>query len=265
MEEKSLKEKVDATKEAVKDLEEPLKSRAFEIILNKLLAEDSAPKNTSNHKTILSKSFEEDVADKLINTIDSSAYPLMFKLSKALDLSLYTLYIAKNDNHVDGLTPQQISKILSLKFRIPCTFNNVGMALMKVPNLADRKQITTKGASAYEYRITYPGEQHIKTLLDNPPEQDKTILRRKSINKTQKNSKRTSKQGLKERIIKLKEENFFDKPKETSEVKKELANRGFHYGPVPVNVALLRLVRKSVLRRIKEAKEQKSIYKYCNP
>src|SRR3989344_3735213 len=264
MDDKSLKEKVDAAKESVKDLEEPLKSKAFEIILNKLLAESSTPENrvTQNQSQ---KNFEEDVADRLVNTIDSTAYPLMFQLSKALDRSLYVIFIAKNDHNVDGLTPPQISKLLSLKFRLPCTVNTIGMALMKASHLADRKQIFTKGAPAYEYKITHPGEQYIEKILENTPTERIHVSNKKLNGRPAKNGKRKPKEGSKERIILLKEQGFFDKPKETSEVRSELANKGFHYEAVPINVALLRLVRKSVLRRIKEVKGQKGIYKYCNP
>lgn len=67
------------------------------------------------------------------------------------------------------------------------------------------------------------------------------------------------------RITALKDEGFFDKPKDTKEVRKALKDRGYPYTFQTVSIGLLRLVRKKELRRIVEEKEGKEVYVYVIP
>lgn len=271
MEPEKLKEKVEAAKQAVEGLEEPLKSKAFEIILNKLLYENRFFSSGSS-QTQLEMSpndtitFDEDVGDKLVNMIDSTSYPLMYKMGKTLDRALYCLFIAKKDHGIDGLTPTQISKVLSAKFRLPTTSPAIGMALMKAGNLVDRTTINTSGGLGYEYKIMYAGEQYLKDFEKSPHEKVVVVPTRKRSSKATSPSSQPKKpkSGLKERILELLNESYFEQPKEVNEIKEELGNRGFHYNKNPIMVTLLRLVKKRVLRRIKDIKDGQNIYKYCN-
>lgn len=260
--EDELKNKVEAAQTAVKDLEEPLKTKAFEIILNKLLSTNTET-HTTGHQSLTKSNVHEDEGDRLSDDIDRTAYPVMYKLPNVLDKALYVLFIAKNYYGVDGLSPSQISKILTLKFRLPTTMNAIGMTLMKRGDFVDRSKIQTQGGTAYKYKIMHAGESHVKKILDNPPTEEVKI---KKISKTsvENGSKKKRKDGLKEKIILLKDGGFFEKPKEVMEVKKELQLKGHSYDIKPVGTALLRLVKKGNLKRIIEMKEQKSIYKYCN-
>ncbi|MCX6707537.1 MAG: hypothetical protein NT001_05360 [Candidatus Woesearchaeota archaeon] len=270
MEAEKLKEHVDKAKEAVKDLEEPLKSKAFEIILNKLLTgsinthQPLTESQNPPHKTqeII---YDADIADTLANTINSTKYPIMYKLTKALDRALYLLYLVRYDHKVDGLNPSQISKILSVKFRIPSSSSAIGMALMKAGSFVDRRSVNTTGGNAYQYSIMHEGENYIKRILENPPAENAKISAKSNIKKTINRSSKKPKSGLKERLMSLKEEGYFSTPREASEVQVELKDKGHNYNYDPVAVALLRLVKKLQLRRIKEIKGQKNIYKYCTP
>ena len=272
MKTEKLKEHVEKAKEAVNDLEEPLKSKAFEIILNKLLTNSIPLQQPSVETQPLTPSlqtqdliYDADVADKLTNVINSTKYPIMYKLKKALDRALYILYLTRQDHGVDGLNPSQISKILSIKFRIPSSPNSIGMALMKAGSLVDRRPINTSGGNAYQYAIMHEGEVYIKKIIDNPPIEDVKISFNKSTKKSTKRSSKKPKVGLKDRLMSLNEEGYFSTPREASEVQVELKDRGHSYNYEPVAVALLRLVKKMKLRRIKEVKGQKNIYKYCKP
>lgn len=269
METEKLQKNVAKAKEAVKDLEEPLKTKAFEIILNKLISEGLSQPSMQNppmQSNVPETVYDADVGDQLSNTIDSTAYPLMYRLKKALDKSLYVLYISKNEHNIDGLNPSQISKILSVKFRIPTTPNSISMVLMKAGNYVDRKQVATTGGSAYQYRIMHAGEEYINNILKNPPSEAANLpLKKKSAKVTSTNKSRKTKKGLKDKILTLKDEAFFEKPREAKGVKEELGVRGFSYNYEPVCVALLRLVKRGIFRRIKEVKGKKTIYKYCNP
>ena len=137
------------------------------------------------------------------------------------------------------------------------------MALMKSPSLVDRRQVSTSGGPAFEYLIRTVGEDYIKQILENPPEKRKTKTKKKLKSHQLKKNKKI-KLGLKERIFELKKNKFFAKPKESKEVRDELDLNGFPYNQDTVSVALLRMVKKRVLRRIREVKNKKTVYKYCN-
>ncbi|MDD5178016.1 MAG: hypothetical protein PHT54_01900 [Candidatus Nanoarchaeia archaeon] len=267
MDTEKLKEKVDAAKESVKDLEEPLKSKAFEMILSKLLNEK--PIITTQNSEVVNyseKPYEEDIADKLTDIIDSTSYPLMYKLNRALDLALYILYIAKNEHDEDGLTPSQVSKILSIKFRIPASPNSISMALMKAGNLVDRRTVNTMGGAAYKYRIMHAGEEYLKNLEQNPNKVTIHPPKRKNVKiVAHKNEQpKKVKEGLKQRVSELINEGFLAQPKEVREIREELATRGYPYNIDPIRTALFRLVRSKAIRRIKDIKDGQAIYKYCN-
>jgi len=270
MEPEKLKEYVDKAKDAVNGLEEPLKSKAFEIILNKLLASNSSAPQTfpdmqNNSYKVPDVGYDADVADNLSNVINSTKYPTMYKLTKALDRALYVLYLVRFDHNIDGLNPTQISKILSVKFRIPSSPNAIGMALMKAGSYVDRRSINTAGGNAYQYSIMHAGETYMKQILENPPTENAVISSKGGAKKAFNGSSKKPKSGLKERLMLLKEGGYFFTPKEALEIQVELKDKGFNYNYEPVAVALLRLVKKSQLRRIKEIKGQKTIYKYCEP
>ena len=68
-----------------------------------------------------------------------------------------------------------------------------------------------------------------------------------------------------DRIIELVEDNFFKKPKSPKEIKEDLDTRGHNYNVDPqIRVALLRLVRKRIIRRISDGEGKNKVYKYVN-
>ena len=76
--------------------------------------------------------------------------------------------------------------------------------------------------------------------------------------------KRVVKGTLPARIGALIDTGYFKKPKTADDVKAELKLQGFHYNLDQVSMALLRTVRRMVLRRVTEKKGNKTIYKYVN-
>jgi tRNA(Ser,Leu) C12 N-acetylase TAN1 len=70
--------------------------------------------------------------------------------------------------------------------------------------------------------------------------------------------------GIHANIIELVEEGVFNEPKSLSEVATELRIRGHYYSRDHVAVALLRLVRKKILRRIQQKREGKEIFAYVH-
>ncbi len=71
--------------------------------------------------------------------------------------------------------------------------------------------------------------------------------------------------GIQGRILNLKDTGTFSQPRIVSEIQKLLAEKGFIYEYNQIAVALLRLVRKGFLRRVKESREGKEIFLYVEP
>ena len=60
---------------------------------------------------------------------------------------------------------------------------------------------------------------------------------------------------LTEAITKLKSEGFFKKKRTISDIKNELARKGFHYPSTTLSAVLIHLLRKGELGRLKEDKQ----------
>lgn len=179
MDTERLKEITNAANDAVKDLPADLKQSAFQTILNKLLETGvtkgkniqskgipKAKKKFKKSKTSEPNEFDE-LTKKLISGINRTEYPLMFNLKNAIDKSLYTLKIAKDKLHIDGLLPSQVAAVLWDNFRLKTTQYAVSMALMNAKKYVNRKQVSVKGGVGYTYHLAHEGEVHINNKLDD--------------------------------------------------------------------------------------------------
>lgn len=266
MAEQDLKNIVDKAKKAVEHLEEPYKSKAFEVLLSKLLSGEPAPASTPvlarAPVTMPAASYEPDAVEKAMNKIDRTKYPLMFKLRTVLERAIYALCIAREQGGLDWLTAPEISKLLMEKFRVKATSAAVSMALMR-SEYVDRNSVETGGGAGYNYRLMHAGEERIKALLKDPfAEQSTTAATPKSKN-NRTAIKRTA--GPAARIAGLMEKSFFEKPKDAMETNQRLKDDGFHHEAKRVHTALLRMVRQGKLRRLRETKGETTVYKYVNP
>ena len=175
----NLTEKVQKAKEAVEDLEEPLKTEAFKKILDKLLQEENdfttnlkiPPKKFSQKNKIKtnqsnlklkeeSEKRKKDSADK----INRTNHPKIHEFNNTLTRALYVLKIMKEKN-VDGLTPPEIAFILKEVFRIKARNEAVSVALKDAHKYVDRRKIIIGHASAYVYRLMKNGEDYLENNL----------------------------------------------------------------------------------------------------
>ena len=67
------------------------------------------------------------------------------------------------------------------------------------------------------------------------------------------------------RILVLKAENFFKVPKALGEIREELKAHAWHYSNATIATALIKLVQKSKLRRIRVQIGKTKGWKYSNP
>lgn len=73
---------------------------------------------------------------------------------------------------------------------------------------------------------------------------------------------RVKRAGLTQRILELIDYGFLKMPRSNNEIGEELKRRGHHYADNTVGMALLRLVRKRVLRRVPKTKGKNPVYGY---
>lgn len=104
--------------------------------------------------------------------------------------------------------------------------------------------------------ITIEGSpSEVADILEQLKTREELLVRkRKELEKTEVIKKRKSKYTATDLILQLREEGFFDKPKELVEVKNALDAQGAIFPVTTLSPILLRLVRKRNLRRIAEGK-----------
>lgn len=189
METSKIKEKVNQAKEAVEDLEEPLKTEAFRKVLDNLLNLDHLKENdlkenwkkSKNEKTkkksksktlgeagLAVKKELEGKKRKLSDMLNRSEHPLIYKLEKVLPQSMYLLKIMKEKN-VESLTPPEIQFILKETFGIKSKAEHISTALNRKGSkpYTDRTRIRIGKTVAYKYNIMKAGEDYIGEKIKN--------------------------------------------------------------------------------------------------
>lgn len=132
---------------------------------------------------------------RLLAEIDSTRHPAVTSGLKVLDRSLMVLQIAFDDHGVDGLTPSEIAKILTDKFRVSTTSAAVSMALGKETSLVNR---APKG-HGFSYRIMGPGKEHLSHLGEDSDQKTATGGKRTPRKRATTTTKRSGNRAPKER------------------------------------------------------------------
>ncbi|MEZ5542819.1 MAG: hypothetical protein R3F42_12370 [Pseudomonadota bacterium] len=223
---------------------------------------------------------EDSSLDDLVSAIDSTQHPGVTSATKVLDRSLMILQIALTDHDKDGLTPSEIAKILTEKFRVGTTRAAVSMALGNATTLVNR----VKDGPGYKYRIMAPGDEYL-AHLDEPdsvsPSSAKKSRKKKVTTKSATTKKQSSKKksktsnksnvsqpkksaiGPKAAVSTLMESGYFSTARTGPEVQAYLkSKRGFHFGTDQLRLAMLRLVREEKLERDENDDGQ---YEYKQP
>jgi uncharacterized protein YdaT len=171
------KTKLKEIEEAVAGLEEPLKSKA----IDKLLETAFNPPNTHKSKNqekrerapkikkLQAKRSEtiktDEIADKkMIESINRTEHPEIHKLQTNIEKALFILEIMKQKDY-DGLNPSQIKTILTEAFRIKSNLAAISMALINDKHYTEKEKVTYRGSRANKYRIMQSGEDYLKERL----------------------------------------------------------------------------------------------------
>lgn len=217
---------------------------------------------------------------ELIEQIDSTQHPGVRTSANVLDRALMILQIARTELQVDGLGSSTIAQILTDKFRVNTTDSGVRMALSRATHLVNR----VPRGKGFIYRIMGPGEDHLSHLNEAEPrgsatprppkprtshgksrggkkgKQEAASPAPKSSNASASASrkkgtaarvKKAAKTlGTKAAIMELIQSGYFATARTGPEVKDHLrTKRGFDFGVTQLQVAMLRLVRESMLER----------------
>ncbi len=246
--------------------------------------QSSRRRKTRRSRPTTSSLASDDVpVDVLLRDIDSTQYPEISASKNVLEKSLRVLQLAHRDHEIDGLSPRDIAKILTDKFRIRTGDAAVRMALGKVSNLVDR----VPQGKGFVYRIMAPGEEHLSRLESE--EDVPTTTRPKTTNKGRRRTKaaptkgesgtsqsgegarrpaenrkadkkkprKASSAGPKGAVMSLIEAGFFTEGRTGPDVQAHLRKkRGLSFDIDQLRVALLRLVRDEKLERDENAEGQ---------
>ncbi len=210
----------------------------------------------------------------LVEKIDSTQHPGVRTAKKVLDRSLMILQIALTQHGIDGLSPGEVSRILTDKFRLNTSDAAVRMSLGAATNLVNRVQRD----NGYIYRIMGPGEEYLAHLGELKSSSNNTAAtvsartpRRKKAGQSTaergkadgtktasklgtkapvRDSRPSGGLGPKAAILSLVGSGFFATPKTGPQVQEFLrTKRGFSIGTAQLRLAMLRLVRDGSLER----------------
>lgn len=201
----------------------------------------------------------ETIEELLVN-IDSTQHPGIAAAPLVLDRALMILQIARTEHSVDGLTPPQIAKILTEKFRLNTSNAAVSMALGKATNLVNR---ITEG-QGYKYRIMSPGEEylaHFSTDKEPLPRQPRSNAKKSTAKKkstttkspttvSKPNKKIGTRPGPKQFLEQLIDEGFFSEHREISGIISHIREaHALTYKTTDMTPTLIRLLREKKLKR----------------
>ncbi len=207
----------------------------------------------------------------LIAAIDTTQHPAVASAVKVLDRSLMILQIALRSHQLDGLTPPEIARILTEKFRLSTTPASVTMALGAATTLVNR---VSRG-KAYEYKIMGPGEEYLSHLGSNTNElgksarvhakpvnrvRKKALRLEKSISPSQPTKTKSGRTGPKQMLEQLIAIGFFTSPRDIAQIISHMRdNQARSYKATDLSPALTRLLREQNLER---KKNEKGIFQY---
>lgn len=126
------------------------------------------PTKKGNTRVVISKKVSENEnISKIKDNLNRTEFPNIYELKSVGDQATYLLKIVKEKIGIDGLTPPEISFVLTNIFRIPVTRQAVSVALNSKKYIAfvHRLEVNTKGVLTYIYKLMKPGEDYLQELI----------------------------------------------------------------------------------------------------
>ncbi|MEA2564210.1 MAG: hypothetical protein QOH06_5714 [Acidobacteriota bacterium] len=291
-----LKELFKQAAEIAKQVPESMQDAAFNRALEMLAgdapeqpeARRSTPRRTagpSKGKQDRSSSADQQTsAGMLVESIESTQHPGVTSSAKVLDRSLMILQIAREYHGVDGLSPSEISSILTDKFRISTSAAAVSTALGKATHLVNR----VPRGKGFQYRIMAPGEKYLSSrdgkaspspkrpskkraksrtekkasVPEKEPAPKATTSKKRKSKSSKKSTTRAARPGPGAMLRELIAAGFFSKAKTISEIQEHAEHNLAHtYGVNELSTPLRRAIHSKLLVRAKNSDGQ---YEYTS-
>lgn len=253
-------------------LPENLQEAAFNRALDHLLGESGGGRRSPGLERETAptrvRSSEAAAVRSLLEKIDRTRYPDVGATTRVADRALKVLQLANDDHNLDGLSAQEISEVLTKKFRLPVRPNAVNMALERETGTVDVRQ----KAGAKVFHLMAPGEAYLKRLRDGEvsgerrsratqPNKKQTQTRSLDATAThvptpkEESAKKAprasgSRPGPKKAVQQLISEGFFDAARTIADIQERLKHkRGHTYTLQDLSPTLVRLLRDGSLSR----------------
>lgn len=253
-----------------------MQDAAFHRALDQILGGERLPARAGNRRRRpesgqkQEQKVSEDVADRLIEAINRTAYPEVPQATKVLDRSLAVLRLAASDFDIDGLTAPAIARVLTDKFRLRTSRQAVTQALGSAHTMVD----TVKRGRTTTYRIMQLGEDHLDSRdsggedaeVSRPTSPSQRARRRGGRSRakkkadsgsSQKQSKPTRRKGPKTAVAELIDEDFFGEARTINQTQEQLRHKkGVRFTLQELSPAFVRLLRDGRLDRDRNASGQ---------
>lgn len=252
---------------------EPMQDAAFQRALDMLQEEEaghssrrSSPKRsqrTSTETSIDSKVGSTKPDDVLIEGIDRTKHTEVADEPKVLERALHILKIAHDEFGIDGLSANEIARVLTEKFRIRTTRQRVNQVLDSATTLVDRA--SGAGRRGARYRIMAPGERHLAKPRDEGKDRTDTTSRKstsqprraarkqaKSKGPSATSQRRRRSVGPRAAIDGLLSDGYLDEPRTIGDVRDYLeSKKGRTFKVTDISPTLTRMLRDGSLDREK--------------
>lgn len=280
----------DVAQSVPQNLQEAAFQRALDALLGTSSAQPATPPGTKpdlgkrggnrDARPPQDSETEENPVELLIEQLDRTELAQVMAGRKVLDRALLVLRAAHHHG-IDVLTPGEIARILTEKFRERTTDAAVRMAIGNETEYVDR----VRQGTGFGYRLMAPGERYLDSLGSSTPSAGRASQGRRSAvrKKTAKSSpaesaepvqgaspaertrarKATGRPGPKAMMETLIADGYFNEPRLLGEILTHVEQkRGFKYTAQDVAAALARLLRAQELDRDRDANGQ---YSYRKP
>jgi hypothetical protein len=152
----------------VGNVDQEYRVAAFQaILLHRLLRSDSEPKAVMGEaiqkRALGGPSVDSVRVSMSDNELDAAEFSELFRAPKLLlEKSLVVLKIARDRFRIDGMSPGDVAKILTLEFRVPRVHEpNVRAELRGATAFVSR----VTAAHGYKYLLMAGGERHLAETL----------------------------------------------------------------------------------------------------
>lgn len=259
---------------------EGLRPIAFQRALDQLLGAPTGPKNPGKPEPDLSGARtetgagevrEEDRADRLVELLDRTEYADVMASARVLEKALFVLRAAHHHG-IEQLTPSEIARVLTEKFRERTSDAAVRMALGSDSSYTDRQ----REGKGFAYKLMAAGERYLANrdaagsagLEAKPPKPgtpragrtSRGTAKRASNGKAKASRQSTGRPGPKRMIEDLIAQGFFDQPRDIGAIIAHVQQkRGYRYKATDLSPALARLLRE---QRLDRERDDKSQYQY---